>query len=173
MRVVAPFDVACASICGIVQYSVRALPRETTSPLSSISRSTSSAQSAPPARCGSGGGSCTGASTRCASSNASGVTQAEIDVRNDLPRNGPSGTYSHDWMSRALQSFTSTTPNTCSANSSVVTGPRAGTPTTKPSSSSTSSFRVGSYTGSASPSLSSPHGRTTSVPLTATVPARP
>ena len=76
----------------------------------------SSAQSRPPARCGSGGGSCGGASTRRGSSSASGVTQAEIDVWNDLPRNGPSGTYSHAWMSRALQSLTSTTPKTWSAN---------------------------------------------------------
>ena len=29
-------------------------------------------------------------------------------------RKGPSGWYSQDWMSRADQSFSSTTPNTCS-----------------------------------------------------------
>ena len=32
------------------------------------------------------------------------------EVRNDLPRNGPSGTYSQAWRSRADQSFTRQTP---------------------------------------------------------------
>ena len=49
------------------------------------------------------------------SSASSGVTQAPIDVANDLPRKGPSGWYSHAWRSRALQSLTSTTPKTCSS----------------------------------------------------------
>ena len=43
----------------------------------------------PPARYGSGGGSWAGASTRLAARSASGVTQAETDVADDLPRNGP------------------------------------------------------------------------------------
>ncbi len=42
---------------------------------------------------------------------SSGTTQADIDVANALPRNGPSGWYSNRCTSRALQSFTSTTPN--------------------------------------------------------------
>ena len=46
-------------------------------------------------------GSWPGRATRAASSAASGVTQGEIDVAKDLPRNGPSGTYSQAWMSRA------------------------------------------------------------------------
>ena len=71
-------------------------------------------------------GSCAAPRRARSSSSASGVTQAEIEVGNDLPRNGPSGTYSHAWMSRALQSLTSTTPKTCSANALGGTGsPRA------------------------------------------------
>ena len=80
--------------------------------------STSSGRSRPSRpstrRCGSGSGSCGGPATRRSSSSASGVTQAEIEVAKLLPRNGPSGTYSHAWMSRALQSLTSTTPKTWS-----------------------------------------------------------
>ena len=65
----------------------------------------------------------------------------EIEVANDLPRNGPSGTYSQAWMSRADQSLSPTTPKTWSANASTATGsPWAdGAPTTKPSSASMSS----------------------------------
>jgi hypothetical protein len=50
--------------------------------------------------------------TRAASSAESGTTQGEIEVWNDLPRNGPSGTVSHAWMSRADQSLTRTRPKT-------------------------------------------------------------
>ena len=58
-----------------------------------------------------------------------------------MPRNGPSGTYSQPWMSRADQSLSPTTPKTWSAKAEVGTGePSAiGTPTTKPSSASMSS----------------------------------
>ena len=38
------------------------------------------------------------------------TTQFEIEVPKFLARNGPSGWYSHFWMSRADQSFTSTKP---------------------------------------------------------------
>ena len=62
------------------------------------------------------------AGTRAAVNASSGTTHGEIDVWNDLPRNGPSGTVSHAWMSRADQSLTSTTPNTWSANRSIGTG---------------------------------------------------
>ena len=81
------------------------------------------------------------AATQRSSSSANGITQAEIEVAKLLPRNGPSGTYSQAWMSRALQSLTSTTPKTCSRNADVGTGSPSvlGTPTTKPSSSSMSS----------------------------------
>src|SRR3954447_1104421 len=176
VRSEAPFEVACASCCGSVQYNVLEFPRETVSPFSSTSRAMSSPQSRPPARCGRGGGSCGGASTRASSSSASGVTHAEIEVWNDLPRLGPSGTYSHAWMSRALQSLTSATPKTWSAKASTGTGSPSsvGTPTTKPSSSSKSSRRLGPKVGASSSGVFRwPHGRTTSVPLTTTLPARP
>ncbi len=38
------------------------------------------------------------------------TTQGEIEVAKFLARNGPSGTYSQAWMSRADQSLTSTIP---------------------------------------------------------------
>ena len=44
-----------------------------------------------------------------------------MDVAKDLPRNGPSGTYSHAWMSRADQSLRPTTPKVWRAKSAVVT----------------------------------------------------
>ena len=71
----------------------------------------------------------------------SGVTQALIEVAKDLPRKGPSGTYSQAWMSRADQSLRPTTPKVWRAKSAVPTlSPMAvGTPTTKPSSASMSS----------------------------------
>ena len=61
--------------------------------------------------------------TRRSTSASSGVTQAPIEVANDLPFSGPSGTVSQPWMSRALQSFSSTRPNTCSSASPTATGP--------------------------------------------------
>src|SRR5437870_1255137 len=61
-------------------------------------------------RYGSGGGSCVGLSVRKGSRASIVTTHGEIDVPKFLPRNGPSGTYSHAWMSRALQSLTSTMP---------------------------------------------------------------
>ena len=102
-------------------------------------------------------GACSGAGTRRSSRSASGVTQAETEVAKLLPRNGPSGTYSQAWMSRALQSLTSTirrrgrgTPLP-SPLSSVL-----GTPTTKPSSSSMSSRRDGPTTAVGSGGLDWP-----------------
>ena len=62
-----------------------------------------------------------GRSVQAASSAASGVTHALIEVANDLPRNGPSGTYSQAWMSRADQSLRPTTPKMWSAKSAVAT----------------------------------------------------
>ena len=53
------------------------------------------------------------------------MTQAETEVAKDLPRNGPSGTYSQAWMSRADQSLRPTTPKTWSAKSSAAIGCRA------------------------------------------------
>ena len=45
VRIEAPFDVAWASCCGIVQYRCRAFVRDTTLPWSTTSSSMSSAQS--------------------------------------------------------------------------------------------------------------------------------
>ena len=92
-------------------------------------------------------------------------------MANDLPRNGPSGWYSHAWMSRADQSFTSTMPNTWSSARSIGTGSPIvlGVPITKPASSSMSSRRLGPNSGPGR----WPLGRRTGVPLGTTVPARP
>ena len=70
-----------------------------------------------------------------------GTTQAEIEVANDLPRNGPRGWYSNAWTSLADQSLTSTTCRKCvrgvlDTHRAPALLPR---PTTKPSSTSTSS----------------------------------
>ena len=97
-------------------------------------RSMASAQSSSGRRrrYGSGSGSCGGPGTRQGASASRGVTQAASVVANDLPRNGPSGWYSHAWMSRADQSLSSAIPKTCSAARSVGTGRPGtdGTPTT-------------------------------------------
>ena len=94
----------------------------------------------------------------------------------DLPRNGPSGTYSQAWMSRALQSLSRVTPKRCSAASLTGTEvPMAvAPPTTKPSSASMSRRTLGPKEGAGSDgALRCPRGRTMSVPDTTTVPARP
>ena len=110
--------------------------------------------------------------TRCGSSASSGTTHGEIDVANDLPRNGPSGTYSKRWMSRALQSLTSTNPKMCSraALVSIEVPSTLPVPVTKPSSSSMSSRSVGPNRGAppASAGGSWPRGRRTGVPETTT-----
>ena len=115
--------------------------------------------------------------TRASSRAANGVTQAEIDVAKDLPRNGPSGTYSQAWMSRALQSLSSTTPKMWSlrvADRDTDVPSWLGWPTTKPTSHSMSSSQARSEAGdSVGAGRRCPLGRTTSVPLTTTVPARP
>ena len=93
-----------------------------------------------------------------------------------MPRNGPSGTYSHDCRSRADQSLTRHTPNTCSGNARSGTGVPSsdGVPTTKPISASMSSRCDGPKVGASSVgALRWPDGRITGVPETCTVPARP
>lgn len=61
-----------------------------------------------------------------------GVIQALMEVPKFLPRNGPRGTYSQDWISRALQSLQSTMPNRCSSTVVMVMGsPKAVLPPTK------------------------------------------
>ena len=97
------------------------------------------------AQVGSGGGSCGSRGHARARELRERHHPGEIDVANDLPRNGPSGWYSQAWMSRADQSFSSTTPNMWSSARSIGTGSPIGlgTPTTKPTSSSMSSRRLG------------------------------
>ena len=74
-------------------------------------------------------------------------------MANDLPRNGPSGTYSQAWMSRADQSLRTTTPKRCSATPRrprPATRARVAPPTTKPSSASMSRRTLGPKTGAGS-----------------------
>ena len=59
--------------------------------------------------------------TRAALSADSGVTHAAMEEANDLPRNGPSGTYSQACRSRADQSLNSATPNRWSPVCSIGT----------------------------------------------------
>src|SRR5262249_8520726 len=55
--------------------------------------------------------------------NASGATtHGEMVVKKLLPRNGPSGWYSHAWMSRADQSFSRQKPAMWLAASAMATG---------------------------------------------------
>src|ERR1022692_4839190 len=167
-----------------------------------ISKSMSRPQSADSVRYGSSSVPRDGGRTRACSRAARGTTQGDTVVPKDLLRNGPSGTYSQDWMSRADQSLTRHTPNTCSVNLLAGTGSPGwlGTPTTKPSSASKSSRADGPNPGppdgpnpgpppdgpappdpgpsapdSPAPpdGLDWPHGRRTGVPETITVPARP
>ena len=106
------------------------------------------------------------------------MTHAEIEVANDLPRKGPSGTYSQAWTSRADQSLRPTTPKTWSAKSSAAMGLPSTllSPITNPSSASMSRRVLGPNSGpsSAPPGdLRWPLGRMTGVPLGTTVPPRP
>src|SRR5438094_687525 len=131
----------------------------------------SSPQGSAQFRYASGGGSWGGGGTRAAASAATGTTHGDSEVAKDFPRKGPSGWLSHVWMSRALQSLTSMKPNACCANSPAATGWPCvePTPTTKPTSASKSSRRVGPKAGSAPPvGWSSPRGRITGVPETTT-----
>ena len=99
-----------------------------------------------------------------------------MEVANDLPRNGPSGTYSQACRSREDQSLSRNTPNTWSAKSSTDTrSPMAlGVPTTKPTSASMSKRAEAPNIGTGSVGgLRWPVGRTMSVPETTMVPERP
>src|SRR6266704_6314833 len=120
----------------------------------------SSPQSAASARYGSTAVSRDGGRILASCKAASGRIQGEIVVPKDLPRNGPSGTVSQDWRSRADQSLTRHTPNTYSANlaAGTVSPCWLGTPTTKPSSASKSSREHGPNSGPPAPSgLDWPH----------------
>ena len=104
------------------------------------------------------------------------TTHGLIEVANALAWNGPSGTYSHCWMSRALQSLRITKPKIISsACFSLSISPIADAcPTTTPISSSKSSRLHGPKLGaSAFGGFSCPRGRFTFVPDTTTVEARP
>ena len=94
MRVDAPLTVMWASICAGDQYMLAYGGRETTSPFHSTAMSMSSPQSSVSRRYGSGSGRCPGSGTRAACRAASGTTHADTEVANDLPKCGPSGTYS-------------------------------------------------------------------------------
>ena len=117
MRSEAPLTVRWASIWAGDQYIAEYGGRLTTSPLSThlevdvearrLLDRAGRAAAAGPGRA---------AATRASSSAASGVTHGPTDVANDLPRNGPSGTYSQAWMSRADQSLSGATPKTWSVN---------------------------------------------------------
>jgi hypothetical protein len=176
VRRCAPLTVRCAICWATLQDSSRAFVAATRWPLISISSAMSSAHgSSRRYSSGSASGGVAGA-VRNGSSAAIGTTHGEIDVANDLPRNGPSGVDSHACTSRALQSLSSTTPNTCSSARPTGTGSpmRLGAPTTKPSSSSTSSFALGPNRGAASRAgRLCPCGRRTGVPPTTTVAERP
>src|ERR1700722_13841235 len=176
VRADAPLTVRCASICAGDQYMVRYGGRGITSPFQTTARSMSRPQSELSRRYGSTAGCWPGSGTRAVARAASGTTHGETEVANDLPRCGPSGTYSQACRSRADQSLTRTTPNTWSANAPVGIDVPSGdpTPTTKPSSASISSRIDGPNTGAGSDGpLRWPLGRTMSVPETTTVPARP
>lgn len=50
------------------------------------------------------------------------MTKMPLSLTQFLLLNGPNGWYSHFWMSRALQSFSSTMPNTCCSASAALIG---------------------------------------------------
>ena len=102
--------------------------------------------------------------------------QGLIEVANALAWNGPSGTYSHCWISRALQSFKSVKPKIISSacRSLSISPIGDGCPITTPISSSKSSrLQAPKIGSSAFGGFNWPRGRRTLVPLTTTVEARP
>ena len=133
----------------------------------------SSDQGSAARRWSSGGGSCSRGATLARSSG--GTIHEEMDVANDLPLSGPSGTYSKACTSRALQSLSRTKPKMRAAASSIAIGSpgRVEGPQTKPSSHSKSRAAVGRSSVRPSPAGTWPWGRLTSVPLTTIVDARP
>jgi hypothetical protein len=112
VRIDAPFTVMCASICAGVQYMLANGGLDTSWSLIRTSSARSRPDLPESARYGRGGGSWGAGSVHAADSASSGTIHGEIEVANDLPRNGPSGTYSQDWRSRADQSLTRNTPKT-------------------------------------------------------------
>src|SRR4051794_12100919 len=119
-----PLEVWCATICATVQYASPKLDCETRTGerivfvLRCISRVMSYPRSFSENKYGKGCGSvdARGNTGQPYGSSASSVTtHGDMVLAKLLARNGPSGWYSHDWMSRADQSFSSTTPNTWSS----------------------------------------------------------
>src|SRR5882757_8747651 len=177
-----PDEAWCTNCCTDDQYMylklVRQIPAASFMP--PARRATSSCRSklfgCVCCRYGSGAGSCTGPCSRNGSSASRVTIHGLIEVANALAWNGPSGTYSHCWISRALQSLSSTKPKIiASACCSVSISPIFdGCPTTKPISSSKSSRLQAPKLGtSAVGGFNCPRGRRTLVPLTTTVEARP
>jgi hypothetical protein len=176
VRTEAPFTVSWASICAGVQYMPANGGLDTSWPLIRTSSARSRADLPGSARYGSGGGSCGCGSVHAADNASSGTIHGEIEVANDLPPNGPSGTDSQAWMSREDQSLTRNTPKTCSAKPDTRTGVPSWDPVpmTKPTSASKSIRRDGPNVGAVSDcALRCPLGQRTWVPDTTTVPDRP
>ena len=92
-----------------------------------------------------------------------------------MPRNGPSGTYSKDWMSRADQSLRRTTPKTWSAKARPCGGLAELRPDAYDEADLGLQIELSQGPNSTAPEATrrKPLGRLTSVPETTTVPARP
>ena len=120
----APLTVRCASCCAGVQYMPANGGRETTLAVQLDRQRDVQAPRVLGVVAGRAAAAGRGAAARPGLLRArpAAPPTAETEVANDLPRNGPSGTYSHAWMSRADQSLTSSTPKTCSAKASTGTG---------------------------------------------------
>src|SRR5450755_3319630 len=162
----------CASIWAGLQCMAAYRGLDTTWPLMRTSKSMSRPQSSDSVRYGSSSVPRDGGRILACSSAASGTTQGDTVVANDLARNGPSGTDSQDCRSRADQSLTRHAPNTCSVNLVAGTGSlrMLCAPTTKPSSASKSSRTDGPNDGMLAPGgLDWPHGRRIGVCDTTTV----
>src|SRR5258706_11152993 len=87
----APLIVVCASCWAKVQYMSVKSVREIVVAFSSTSSSKGIAHGRTARRYSAGAGSWTGGSVKYGRSASSGTTHGEIDVANDLARNGPSG----------------------------------------------------------------------------------
>uniref|UniRef100_A0A7G3B3U7 Uncharacterized protein n=1 Tax=Lutzomyia longipalpis TaxID=7200 RepID=A0A7G3B3U7_LUTLO len=128
-------------------------------------------------RYGKGLGSCGKLSTMNGSRAATVTTHGKMVVPRFFAVNGPRGTYSHFWISLALQSFMTVNPKillrlsvTLTRSPSCVSGP----PMKKAISNSKSNNRHGPKTGSApSTGRVCPNGRRMGVPETTTELARP
>ena len=102
------------------------------------------------------------------------IIQGDIVVPKLFPQNGPSGS-SQAYISRALQSLSSTAPNICSSASLIDIGSPVvlpSPPVRRPMASSKSILFVGSYT-IVSPSGYYPFGRRIGVPDITTLDAAP